>query len=170
MKNLKSFLSIILLSLVFLFSFQQAQAQSVEVKNLGTIYNSTGGSTTYETGYLYLDKIKSKNNWTQIDSIVFALRVENETDIDSFDVYPGFVDKGELITDAVFGSATTFTVTLNVADASTGYERLFTSNAGYTGTSLRGYNIIKYVTKGATSGNDPTDPNNGWAIAYVYGR
>jgi len=170
MKKL-SFLSIILTAiLLFAFIAPQVNAQSVEVKDLGTIYNSTAGSTTFETGYLYLDKIKSKNNWTQIDSIVFAVKVSEETDIDSFDVYPGFVEKGAALSTAVFGTVTTFTVTLNVAAAGTGYERLFSSGAGYSGASLRGYNLIKYVTKGATSGNDITDPNNGWAIAFVYGQ
>jgi hypothetical protein len=171
MKKTNVFITTLILfvSFVFLFSFE-ANAQSVEVKDLGTISNSVLGASTFETGYLYLDKIKSKNGWTQIDSIVFALKVQEETDIDSFDVYPGFVQAGQTLSTAVFGTVTTFTVTLNVAAAGTGYERLLTSNAGYSGANLRGYNLIKYVTKGATAGNDPTDPNNGWAIAFVYGQ
>ena len=145
-------------------------AQHVEIFNLGTVYNSVLGSTYYETVYLDLSNVQKNKGWSRVDSVLCAIYVENETDIDSLDIYPGFKGYKGGVEETAFGTAITQTVTLNVAAASTGYEELLTSNATpLTSLILRQNNYIKFVTKGATSGNDPTDPNKGWLICYVYG-
>lgn len=154
-----------LLSFFFCFA---VNAQVVKVFNLGTIANSVDESPQY----LYLDKVAEDNGFAKIDSVVFGIYAVGEVDIDSLDVYPGFAGtpSGSVQEAKVFGTATTFTVTTNLAAGVAGYERLFSSGAGYALSSKRGYNILKLFTRGAASGNDPTDAGQtAWIVAMIYG-
>ena len=148
-----------------------ASAQKTEIQNLGTIINSTAGTSANETVFLDLEVVKQKYNWSRVDSVITALYVENETDIDSLDIYPGFRGVKDGATEIAYTTPTTATITLNVADAGTGYQisRGTTGATILTFANLAGYNYIKFVTRGATSGNDATDPNKAWLINYIYG-
>lgn len=147
----KIFALIVLISLV-------AFPQRTVIKPLGTVSNSVD-----ETGYLDL------TGWSQIDSISVTFVAKGELDVDSVTVYravkvPGVGYKKDI---TVLGN---FTVTLDLADGVWDIEPLFVSNATVlNGAALRGVDAIYYVTRGATSGNDPTDPNAGWLMFQIWG-
>lgn len=163
MKGFIAFLFLLLLTI-------PVSAQHVEIFNLGTMSNSTAGASANRNVYLNLEKIRINNGWSKIDSVINAIYVENETDIDSLTIYPGFVGTKANVNETAYGPAVNYTVTLDVADGNTGYQVL-SSGAGtlLTAAALKGYNYIRYLTRGATAGNDPTDPNKAWIICFVYG-
>ena len=159
MKRVSFFLAIFIALTVGL------NAQHVEIFDLGTIANSVD-----ETVYLDLSAIQKANGWSKIDSVLNAIYAENETDIDSLTVYPGFRGTKGGSTKTVYGAALNYTVTVNINDAATVYEELLSSGATLlTSAALRQNNYIKYLTRGAASGNDPADPNRAWLICFVYG-
>ena len=159
-----------LLAFLMLASIQ-VSAQYVVVNNLGTMINSTAGTSADRTVYLNLEKVRQLAGFTKIDSVVTAMYVENETDVDSISVYAGFYGNAAGVEENFTSTVTaTYTTTLDVAAAGKGYEVARSSGATIlTSTALIGKNYVKFVTRGATSGNDATDPNKAWLINYVYG-
>lgn len=157
---MRNILAIVLVVLIASFSFGQDR---VIVKDLGTMYNSVLGSTYFETGFVDL------SGWAKIDSISVTYVGKGEMDVDSLTIYRAAkVGNDKFVPDvSVLGN---FTVTLNLAAGVYDLEPLFSSNATLlTGAALRGCNALYYVTRGATSGNDPTDPNRGWLIFQIWG-
>lgn len=157
---MKNILAIVLIALISFASFGQSR---VIVKDLGTMYNSVLGSTYFETGYVDL------SGWSKIDSISVTYVGLGEMDVDSLTIYRAVkLPNGTFQKDvSVLGN---FTVTLNLAAGVYDLEPLFASNATLlTGAALRGCNALYYVTRGATSGNDPTDPNRGWVLFQIWG-
>ncbi len=116
----------------------------------GTVANSVD-----ETGYVDLSRL----GLSKIDSISVTAIGTGELDVDSVDCYVGVND----IPDGLIrysSTAITFTVTINVAAGASAFEQLYSSNATLlTQEALRGANVIKVITRGATAGNDATDPN-----------
>lgn len=157
---MKNLIVILLVALFATFSFGQSR---VIVKDLGTMYNSTLGSTYFETGFVDLSA------WSKIDSISVTYVGKGEMDVDSLTIYRAAkLPNDKFVPDvSVLGN---FTVTLNLAAGIYDLEPLFSSNATLlTGSALRGCNALYYVTRGATSGNDPTDPNRGWLLFQIWG-
>lgn len=157
---MKNILAIVLIALVSFVSFGQSR---VITKDLGTMYNSVLGSTYFETGYIDL------TGWSKIDSISVTYVGLGEMDVDSLTIYRAVkLPNGTFQKDvSVLGN---FTVTLNLAAGVYDLEPLFASNATLlTGAALRGVDALYYVTRGATSGNDPTDPNHGWIKFQIWG-
>lgn len=157
MRNLIAFVLVVLLSVM---SFGQSR---VIVKDLGTLTNSTAGTSANRTGYVDLSA------WAKIDSISVTYVGKGEMDVDSLTIYRAAkVGNDKFIADlSVLGN---FTVTLNLAAGVYDLEPLFVSNATLlTGAALRGCNALYFVTRGATSGNDATDPNRGWVLFQVWG-
>ena len=157
MKTLKSFLAIFMIALSYvILSGVEGQAQGivgVKSYNLGTIANTVWESYQYDT----FKGLLKEFGCTKIDSIIISMTVEGEADVDTLNWYPvNWTSNGT----AVVGTVKTFTVTLNVAAAGTGTERLFVSNAGIASSLWRGYEGFTWRTRGAASGNDATDPNN----------
>jgi len=153
-------LFVIVLVLLSTITFAQSR---VIVKDLGTMINSTAGTSANETGFVDL------SGWSKIDSVSMAFVGKGELDVDSVDVYPAIkLPSGKFVKDVtILGTAT---VTLDLADGVYDIERLVTSGATIiTGANLRGMNGLYYVTRGATAGNDATDPNNGWLVFQVWG-
>lgn len=151
---------------VFILALSFASAQDrTYVVDFGPITN--GVTVTSVTKYLKLD------GWSKIDSVQITLGVDNETDIDSFDVYVGnaFGNRETDWDNGYYGSTVYhYEVTLNVAAAAQGRELLLISNASLlTTVVMRGVNALKFVTRGANSGNDPTDPNRLRAFVQVFG-
>lgn len=148
---------ILFIVLIALFSLPLF-AQRVIVKDLGTMVNSVD-----ETGFVDLSA------WSKIDSISVTYAGLGEMDVDSLTVYSAVkLPNGKFVKDvSVLGN---FTVTLNLAAGVYDIEPLFSSNATLlTGSALRGLNALYFVTRGATSGNDATDPNHGWVAFQVWG-
>ena len=143
------------------FTFGQGIV-GVKSYNLGTIANSVDEAYISET---FAGLIK-QFNCNKIDSMVISLTVKNETDIDSLMWYPvnWTVDGTK-----VLGTVITYTVTLNIAAAGTGTQVLYTSNHGVQPASFRGYEGFAILTRGATAGNDPTDPNSGKVTITFFG-
>lgn len=157
---MKNILAIVLVALISFASFGQNR---VIVKDLGTMYNSVLGSAYFETGYVDL------SGWSKIDSISVTYVGLGEMDVDSLTIYRAVkLPNGTFQKDvSVLGN---FTVTLNLAAGVYDLEPLFVNNATIlTGAALRGCNALYYVTRGATSGNDPTDPNRGWILFQIWG-
>lgn len=153
-------LFVIVLVLLSTITFAQSR---VVVKDLGTMANSSLGSGSDETGYLDL------SGWSKIDSISVTFIGKGEMDVDSVDFYGAVkLPNGKFVKDVTI--IATATVTLNLADGVYDIEPLKTSDATVlTGAKLRGLNAIYYVTRGAASGNDATDPNNGWLAFQIWG-
>lgn len=131
--------------------------QTVIEVNFGTLSNSvTKTMTTNIQGF------------TKIDSICVVAVGKGEVDVDSVDIYVGAVDKSG---NTYYSStANTFLSTLDLAAGVKGYLPLsLTGNVGLTGALVRTTNSLKIVTRGAASGNDPTDPNNFRVLLFVYG-
>lgn len=134
----------------------------VKSYNLGTIANTVWESYTAETW----DGLLKQFGCAKIDSLIISMTLVGEADVDTLDWYPcNWTSNGT----AVNGAVKTFTVTLNIAAASTGTERLFVSNAGAASTLWRGYEGFRFRTRGAAAGNDPTDPNNCKVTITFYG-
>lgn len=154
--KLKSKISAMFFILIFTFLLiPETPAQGiVGVVNydLGTITNSVD-----HTIYGNFGRLIKQFGCTKIDSMVIAVSVDNETDIDSLDFYPANWTSFEA---PVTGSIVHYDVTLNVAAAGTGTQILYTANAGIASASFRGYQGFKILTRGATAGNDATDPNS----------
>lgn len=150
---------VILVALLSIASFAQDR---VITKDLGTLVNSTAGTSANRTGYVDL------SGWSKIDSISVTYVGLGEMDVDSLDIYRATKINGKFHPDvSVLG---TFTVTLNLADGVYDLEPLLVSNATIiTGAALRGCDALYYVTRGATSGNDATDPNHGWLKFQIWG-
>lgn len=150
--------NILIIALVlFGLSFTFAQDRVI-VKSLGTMANSVD-----ETGFVDL------SGWAKIDSISVTFVGKGEMDVDSLTIYRAAkLPNDKFVPDvSVLGN---FTVTLNLAAGVYDLEPLFSSNATLlTGAALRGCNALYYVTRGATSGNDPTDPNRGWILFQIWG-
>lgn len=150
--------------LVVLFALASFPQGIVGVKSydLGTIANTVWESYTAETWNGLLKQF----DCNKIDSLIISMTVVGETDVDTLDWYPcNWTSNGT----AVNGTVKTFTVTLNVAAAGTGTERLFVTNAGAASSLWRGYEGFRFRTRGAVSGNDATDPNNCKVTITFYG-
>lgn len=157
---MRNLIVILLVAFLSIASFGQSR---VIVKDLGTMYNSVLGSTYFETGFVDL------SGWSKIDSISVTYVGKGEMDVDSLTIYRAAkLPNDKFVPDVtVLGN---FTVTLNLAAGVYDLEPLFASNATLlTGASLRGCNALYYVTRGATAGNDPTDPNRGWLLFQIWG-
>jgi len=143
------------------------QAADPYIINFGTVANSVD-----ETGYFHFGRYAQKLGFTAIDSIQISLFVEGEIDIDSLDCYLGVEGVNTNVADDAYtATALTYTVTLNVAAAAEGVERLLVDNATLlTSAAIRGYNSVKIITRGATAGNDATDPNKLWVMFFIYGK
>lgn len=102
----------------------------------------------------------------KIDSIHIALTVEGEADIDSLMWYPANWAKDGTV---VKGTVATKTVTLNVAASAYGTEVLFAADAGIISSLWRGFEGFTLFTRGATAGNDATDPNSLIVTITFYG-
>jgi len=156
MKKLFGSLIFAILFAFLLTTIPETQAQGivgVKSYNLGTLANTVW--ETYQNGNFA--GLLKEFGCTKIDSIIISMTVEGEADVDTLDWYPcNWTSNGT----AVNGTVKTFTVTLNVAAAGTGTERLFVTNAGIASSLWRGYEGFRWRTRGAVSGNDPTDPNN----------
>lgn len=152
--KLKSFFLIALMLAFTAITFTPAQGiVGVKSYNLGTIANTVWESYQYDT----FKGLLKEFGCTKIDSIIISMTVEGEADVDTLNWYPvNWTSNGT----AVVGTVKTFTVTLNVAAAGTGTERLFVTNAGIASSLWRGYEGFTWRTRGAVSGNDATDPNN----------
>ncbi|MGV8131189.1 MAG: hypothetical protein ACP5N7_03780 [Candidatus Pacearchaeota archaeon] len=148
----------LLIIFIVLLSVSLFPQSRVITKDLGTMANSVN-----ETGFVDL------TGWTKIDSISVTFIGKGEMDVDSLTLYRAVkLPDGTFKKDvSVLGN---FTVTLNLADGVYDLEPLFSSNATLlTGAALRGIDAIYYVTRGATSGNDATDPNRGWIKFQIWG-
>lgn len=165
MKTLLKSLPILLFALFI--STTPVKGQAIKILNLATVANSVD-----ETGYFNdFTNFAQKHGYKTVDSIVVELYAENETDIDSFDVYPGFSGQADNVAES-FYSATVlhYAVTINIADNGSTVELLKSSGATLlTKAALSGFNSLKFITRGAASGNDATDPNKVWVIFFVYG-
>lgn len=149
---------------LFLFTSYSFSQGIVGVKsyNLGTIANSVNESYTSETFHGLLKQF----GCNKIDSLIISMTVVGEADVDSLDWYPcNWTSTGT----AVKGTVKTFTVTLNVAAAGTGTEILKITGAGLGSALWRGYEGFTFMTRGAASGNDATDPNNCKVTITFYG-
>jgi hypothetical protein len=125
----------------------------VKSYNLGTVANSVDEAYTYETFAGLLKQF----NCAKIDSMVFSVTAVGELDVDSLDWYPvNWTSTGT----AVKGTVKTHTVTLNIAAAGTGTEVLLVTGTGIASSLWRGYEGFGFMTRGAGSGSDATDPNN----------
>lgn len=151
----------VLIALFALPAFSQGIV-GVKSHDYGTIANSVDEAYI---NYTFSGLIK-EFGCNKIDSLVISLTVKNETDIDSLMWYPcnWTVDGTK-----VLGTVSTRTVTLNVAAAATGTQVLLTSNAGIASTLWRGYEGFTIFTRGASAGNDPTDPNSVKVTITFYG-
>ena len=106
-------LALVLIVLFASFSFAQSR---VTVVDLGTMANSVD-----ESGYFDFSQ------WSQVDSISVSFIGTGELDVDSLTVYRAAkTPSGYKVDAAVLGN---FTVTLNLAAASTDIEPLFSSDA-----------------------------------------
>ena len=156
MKKLFGSLIFAILFAFLLIPIPETQAQGivgVKSYNLGTLANTVW--ETYQVGNFA--GLLKEFGCTKIDSMVFSMTVQNETDVDTLNWYPvNWTSSGT----AVQGTVITYTVTLNVAAAATGTQILYVSNHGVQAASFRGYEGFNFRTRGAVSGNDPTDPNN----------
>ena len=152
-----------LLAVLLLTSYLPAQGVvGVKSYSLGTISNSVDESYISET----FSGLIKQFGCNKIDSMTISITVANETDIDSLDWYPVNWTTGGTM---VKGSVKTHTVTLNVAAAATGTEVLLVSGTGVLAASFRGYEGFAFMTRGATAGNDPTDPNSVKVTIMFYG-
>lgn len=157
---MKTIISLFVIGLLLSLAIPvQAQDTRVIQKNLGTVANSVD-----ETGYVFF------GDWDRVDSISISIAAIGEIDIDSLTLYKAVfdADEGKWYVDvSVLGNAT---VTLNLAATVDDLEQLYTSNATIlTGASLRGINGLYYVTRGATAGNDATDPNEAVINFQIWG-
>ena len=134
----------------------------VKSYSLGTIANTIEESYISET----FSGLIKQFGCNKIDSMTISITVAGEADIDSLDWYPCNWTTGGT---AVKGSVITHTVTLNVAAAGYGTEVLLVSGHGIQPASFRGYEGFTFMTRGAASGNDPTDPNSGKVTIMFYG-
>jgi hypothetical protein len=165
MKSIKTFLaSILTLFALFAFTAETNAQGIVGVKSydMGTLTN------TVWTGYqsFTFAGVLKEFGCSKIDSITVSMTVDGEADVDTLNVYPAnWTIKGT----AVLGSVITYTVTLNVAAAGTGTEALYVSNHGIQAASFRNKEGITWRTRGAVSGNDPTDPNTCKVTFTFYG-
>lgn len=153
MKNLFLFL------ILSAFAFGQTVSYSDRfiTVDFGTMANSVD-----ETAYVSL------KGWSKIDSVSATFVGTGELDVDSVTVYRAVsIESGQWVDVSVLGN---FTVTLDLAAASKDIEPLFSSNATLiTGAALRGVNALKFLTRGATAGNDATDPNKGVLLLQIWG-
>lgn len=137
-------------------------AQGVVVKDLGVIANGDG-QTIEQTGYLDLSA------WSKVDSVSLTYIGKGELDVDTVDIYGAVkLPNGSFVKDATIMG--TYTVTLNLAASTNDIEPLVVTGATVmTGAKLRGLNAIFYETRGASSGNDATDPNRGYLAFKIHG-
>ena len=134
----------------------------VKSYNLGTVANSVDESYITET----FSGLIKQFGCNKIDSLTISVTVDGEADIDSLMFYPCNWTVGGT---KVLGTVKTHTVTLNVAAAGTGTEVLLVSGTGVLASSFRGYEGFAILTRGATSGNDATDPNSLKVTIMFYG-
>lgn len=145
---MKTIISLFLIGLLLSLAVPTFGQDRVIVSDLGTVANSVD-----ETGYVYFG-----NDWQKIDSVSVTIAASGELDMDSLTLYKAVFDPDEGVWYKDVSVLGNFTVTLNLADGVKDLEQLYSSNATLlTGASLRGINGLYYLTRGATSGNDPTD-------------
>jgi len=148
---MKNLLFVFLFALIALVPLNFGQIVSYDGRVVNVNYETVANSVT-ETGYVSLD------GWTTIDSISVVVFGVGETDIDSLDIYVG--NGGAGVTAQYSATVYHYAVTVNAAAAAVYIERLYSANATLlTKAVLRNANRLKIVTRGATSGNDATDPN-----------
>ena len=152
-----------LLAVLLLTSYLPAQGiVGVKSYSLGTVANSVDEAYITET----FSGLIKQFGCNKIDSMTISITVDGEADIDSLLFYPCNWTVGGT---RVLGTVKTHTVTLNVAAAATGTEVLLVAGTGVLATSFRGYEGFAILTRGATAGNDPTDPNSGKVTIMFYG-
>ena len=159
MKKTNVILSFILLLFALVIVPRETNAQvnhfsgAICDVNFGTVANSVD-----ETQYVVLP------NWAKLDSISIVVYGTGEMDIDSVDIYVGH-GNGHYSTTAV-----TAISTIDLAASTKGWQRSTTDNATVlTGAALRGVEALKLTTRGATAGNDATDPNNYHVLLRAWG-
>lgn len=119
----------------------------------------TVASSVSETQYVVLP------NWKKIDSISVVVYGTGEMDIDSVDFYPG-QGNGHYSTTAL-----TSISTIDLAASTKGWQ-ISRGAAGatvLTGASLCGASALKVTSRGATAGNDATDPNDFHVLLRAHG-
>jgi hypothetical protein len=151
---------LILLAFLTTLTFSQSRVMWVD---FGTLANSVT-----ETAYATL------GNWAKIDSISVMAVATGETDVDSIDIYVGFANSNTAGVSQTPGwysaTAYTFVSTVDVAVGVKVFQNVTVANATLlTGVVLRGVNSLKIVTRGATAGNDPTDPNKFLVGLQIWG-
>lgn len=163
MKRLSSLAIVIaFIMLAFIVPVKAQLAGVISYDGWGTVANSVDETPVYYN----FEGMRKQLGINKIDSLVFALSVQGEIDIDSLDVYPvGWDPYGNVTT----GSVKHFTVTLNVAAGAAGYEVLYVTNAGFLLADWRNYPGFRVFTRGAAAGNDATDPNGVRLYIFVYG-
>jgi hypothetical protein len=142
----------VLLVLLSAFTF----GQTVFELNFGTLANSVT-----ETQY---QKIVG---FTKVDSVCVSVIGTGEVDVDSVDIYVGYQSNAGQYYST---TANTFISTVDLAAGVKGFQNLSISNASIGTGLVRGMNALKVVTRGATAGNDATDPNNFRVLLFVYGQ
>jgi hypothetical protein len=155
---------------LFLILFAFSMALNAQVKRIIT-FETVSNSVT-ETAYFDFRQIASElARWSKVDSITFFAYAQGEIDVDSVTVYGSNVQSLDGKKTRVDAAAVlkNFTATVNIDINQTVLEHLRSANAGLNATDLRDFNSLKIVTRGATSGNDPTDPNLLWIGFYIYG-
>jgi hypothetical protein len=160
---MKKLIGVFILIALFAMPIFSQGIVGVKSYDLGTIANSVDESYRYEN----FSGLLKQFDCAVIDSMIISMTVVGEADVDSLDWYPvNWTTTGTVVK----GTVKTFTVTLNVAAAGTGTEVLLVTNAGVASTLFRGYEGFGFMTRGATSGNDATDPNNGKVTITFYGQ
>lgn len=151
----------VLIALFALPAFSQGIV-GVKSHDYGTVANSVDEAYI---SYTWAGLLK-EFGCTKIDSLHISLTVVGEIDIDSLMWYPcSWTVSGT----KVLGTVATRTVTLNVAAAATGKETLYSTNAGIASALWRGTEGFTLFTRGATAGNDATDPNSLKVTITFYG-
>lgn len=151
-------IALMALTILPLSNETQAQPKTFDgaycVVNFGTLANSVS-----ETQYVVLP------NWVRLDSITVSAYGVGEVDVDSIDIYPGGGNG------AYSSTALTAISTIDLADGVAGWQNCATNNATVlTGAALRSAKMLKLTTRGATSGNDATDPNSFSVGLRAYGQ
>jgi len=164
MKMLKSFLAISLILFSF-FLVPQLNAQGivgVKSYDFKTVANSVDNAYVSENW----EGLLKQFGCTKIDSLHIGLTAVGELDIDSLMWYPcSWTVDGTVVK----GTVKTFTVTLNLAAGVAGKEALYVTNAGVASALWRSTEGFTLFTRGATTGNDATDPNSLKVTITFYG-
>lgn len=162
---LKKFGQAVLLLFVAFMMAVPVFGQATVVVNIDTVGNSVAKSGTL----LNIEAIGRQYGYSHVDSVSLGIYAQGEVDLDTLEIYPGFVGTYSSNVSAVSQAATDttgYTLTVNLDSAKTGYVYVGT----YPQASLKGYNALYYYTAGSASGCDATDPGQKvWLVARVWG-